>query len=109
MKLEIPPHRHKRLSPNEVVIDLGFVCLWLLSSSSILWYGRCYELTSINAAKIVEPCIPWNICAACGYIASLMHLVTVVMGVIDIVKHEKRFDPNARTIAKGSWEKWHDD
>ncbi|KAJ3394367.1 hypothetical protein HDU92_006946 [Lobulomyces angularis] len=90
--LGVPPHRHKRFSRVEVMVDLLYVGLWLSSSTAMAFYNPPDGTITIfndgvrkdfNRRQILET-PNWKICWAFGYLSAFMFSTTFIQGVRDI-------------------------
>jgi hypothetical protein len=77
----------------EVVIDLIFCGIWIVASSRMVVYNKCplslnmgpgrSPLSLLEASSI---CKEWIISFAFGFLAAGFHMVSIVMGTLDIAK-----------------------
>lgn len=111
-KFGIPPHRHKRISPVEIMFDVLFTIVWFITSIISMVNVKGGYNSSDNTYEDENDSFlaneNWLVCTTCGYVLTSLHLITVILGALDLRKYGPRFDPNTRTYAKCSWQKWKD-
>jgi hypothetical protein len=100
--LDIPPHRHPRVSITEVSLDMLLVGLWIASSTVLLKFGKCTSKPSY-----LQACPEWIPSMTVGYFATLMFFMSSILGIKDLTDQANTDAPfqtkDHVMFARGSW------
>jgi hypothetical protein len=98
----ISPQSYPKFSRLEVFFDVFFVIAWAVASSTMASHGLCPEIF-FESLKTGNPCLPWNLSLAFGYLAAILFFTTSFLGIVDLFRHGFK---TQNYNQGGTWRKW---